>query len=65
MDILNYEFENVEDREMAYHNIEKWYGSNVAERVECLKISVQASKEVMAATGKIMEKHFGRKETGL
>jgi hypothetical protein len=63
VDILNYEFENIEDREMAYHNIEKWYGSTVAERVESLKISVHASKEVAAATSKIMEKHFGTKKS--
>ncbi|HEY8272742.1 MAG TPA: hypothetical protein VIG33_17745 [Pseudobdellovibrionaceae bacterium] len=61
MDTLNYEFENIEDREMAYHNIEKWYGSKVVERVDALKISVHASKEIVVATGKIMEKHFGKK----
>ena len=62
MDILNYEFETIEDREMAYHNIEKWYGSSVAERVDSLKISVHAPKDVAAATGKIMEKHFGTRK---
>jgi hypothetical protein len=65
MDILNYEFENIEDRETAYHNIEKWYGPTVVARIDSLELNVHASKEVAAATSKIMEKHFGTKKSVL
>lgn len=34
MEVFNYEFETREDREMAFHNIVKWYGDSVVAKVE-------------------------------
>jgi len=62
MEILNYEFEAREDREMAFHNIVKWYGSQIVTRVEFLELKVHASREITAEAGKIMEKHQGRQK---
>jgi len=60
METLNFEFETREDREMAFHNIVKWYGNDVAAKVEFLEIAVHASDEIMSETSKIIEKHQGR-----
>lgn len=60
MRIFSYEFENLEDREMAFHNIAKWYGKDIVERVSAYDLTVYATADVLADTLEIIEKHSGR-----
>lgn len=60
MDVLCYEFETIEDREMALNNIVKWHGSSVAERVEPFELSIQVPRSNTEEMTQIIEKHFGR-----
>ncbi len=60
MKLFNYEFENLEDREMAFHNIVKWYGAGVVEKINSLGLNVQATSENARETTQIIEKHSGR-----
>lgn len=60
MDLVNYQFENQEDREMAFLNIAKWYGESFIERVETLELTVRAPAGLESATQEIIEKHLGR-----
>jgi hypothetical protein len=60
MKILNYEFTNKEDRETAFNNIVKWYGTKIVTKVEFLEISVEATTDILKEIKQIAEKHFGR-----
>lgn len=60
MDLLNYQFENQEDRETAFLNIVKWYGDSFIERVETLGLDVRAPSALKAATQEIIAKHLGK-----
>lgn len=60
MEFLNYQFENQEDREMAFYNIAKWYGDSFIERVETLELNARPPAELRTATQEIIEKHLGR-----
>lgn len=60
MEVWSYQFETKEDREMAFHNIVKWYGDSVVKRVETLGLTVQAPRDVQPATRQIIEKHLGK-----
>ncbi|MBS1970533.1 MAG: hypothetical protein JSU04_09500 [Bdellovibrionales bacterium] len=60
MEVCNYEFETREDREMAFHNIVKWYGDSVVTKVEFLELTVTAPKDVAFETEQIVTKHLGR-----
>jgi hypothetical protein len=62
MNVSTYEFENKEDREEAFHNIVKWFGNTIVEKIDQLFLSVQASEDVITATGQIVEKHEGRQK---
>lgn len=64
MDVLCYEFETIEDREMALNNIVKWHGSSIAERVDSCELSVQAPSHIAEEMTQIIEKHFGRLKSG-
>lgn len=59
MDLVNYQFENQEDREMAFLNIAKWYGESFIERIETLELSVRAPAGLKDVTQQIIEKHLG------
>jgi hypothetical protein len=60
MKFFSYEFENLEDRETAFLNIVKWYGTTVVEKIERLGLNIKATKEVLSETRQIVEKHSGR-----
>ena len=60
METFSYQFENREDREMAFHNIVKWYGYSIVERIEFLELNVQAPRDVQPAARQIVEKHSGK-----
>lgn len=60
MKVLNYEFTNKEDRETAFNNIAKWYGSKIVTKVDFLELSVEATQDVLKDIKQIAEKHFGR-----
>lgn len=60
MKFFSYEFENLEDRESAFHNIVKWYGITIVQKIERLGLNISATKEVILETAKIVEKHSGR-----
>jgi len=60
MEVWSYQFETKEDREMAFHNIVKWYGDSVVKRVEILGLTVQAPRDVHPAARQIIEKHLGK-----
>jgi hypothetical protein len=60
MAVFNYIFENKEDREMAFLNIVKWYGTAVVEKVESLGLSIRGTHEVLEETRMIIEKHAGQ-----
>lgn len=60
MELLNYKFENQEDREMAFLNIAKWYGESFIERVEALELTVRPPESLRAATQEIVKKHLGK-----
>jgi hypothetical protein len=55
-----YEFENKEDREEAFHNIVKWFGANIVEKIDTLRLAVKGPEDVRTATSQIVEKHEGR-----
>ncbi|RYG55685.1 hypothetical protein EON80_30320 [bacterium] len=63
MKFFKYEFETLEDREMAFNNIVKWYGNTIVEKIEKFGLNIRATKDVICETGKIAEKHFGRRTT--
>lgn len=60
MKLFSYVFEDREDREMAFLNIVKWYGSSGVEKIENLGLSVRGTKEVLVEVCRIIEKHSGR-----
>lgn len=60
METFSYQFETKEDREMAFHNIVKWYGDSIVKRVKVLELNVQAPRDVQPATRQIVEKHLGK-----
>jgi hypothetical protein len=60
MNVSTYEFENKEDREEAFHNIVKWFGSNIVEKLDNLVLKVRGEEDIRTATGEIVEKHLGR-----
>lgn len=62
MNVSTYEFENKEDREEAFHNIVKWFGSHIVEKIDQLFLSVRGNEDVIEATGQIVEKHEGRRQ---
>jgi hypothetical protein len=60
MKFFSYVFENLEDREMAFNNIVKWYGATIVEKIESLELNIRATKDVQSETKQIIEKHMGR-----
>lgn len=60
METFSYQFETKEDREMAFHNIVKWYGDSIVKRVDILELNVQAPRDVQPAARQIIEKHLGK-----
>ncbi|WP_413287452.1 hypothetical protein [Bdellovibrio sp. HCB337] len=60
MDLFSYQFENQEDRELAFLNIAKWYGDSFIERVETLELTIRPPADLQVATQEIAEKHLGR-----
>jgi hypothetical protein len=60
METFSYQFENKEDREMAFHNIVKWYGDSIVKKIEFLELNVKAPSEVHPAAHQIVVKHLGR-----
>lgn len=60
MKVLNYEFTNREDRETAFNNIVKWYGTKNVTKVDFLELSIEATQDVLKDIKQIAEKHFGR-----
>lgn len=62
MQFFSYQFENKEDREMAFHNIVKWYGTAIVEKIDKLELNIRAPKDIFAEAQKIIEKHFGRRK---
>jgi hypothetical protein len=62
MEVFNYEFETREDREMAFHNIVKWHGSSVVEKVDFLELIVTAPHDVASQADEIVTKHLGKRK---
>ncbi len=62
MQVSTYLFDSKEDREMAFHNIVKWYGTKIVKRVEILELNIEATKEVSVETLEIALKHRGREK---
>ena len=60
METFSYQFENKEDREMAFHNIVKWYGDTIVKKVKFLELNVHAPHDIHAPTQQIVEKHLGK-----
>lgn len=60
MKFFNYEFENLEDREVAFLNIVKWFGKGFVEKIDSLGLNVQVGSENFPETIQIIEKHSGR-----
>jgi hypothetical protein len=60
METFSYQFENQEDREMAFHNIVKWYGDSIVQRVEFFELNVQAPLDVQPEAHQIVVKHLGK-----
>jgi hypothetical protein len=60
MNTSTYEFENKEDREEAFHNIVKWFGANIVEKLDHLLLKVRGSEALTIATNQIVAKHEGR-----
>ncbi|RYZ78795.1 MAG: hypothetical protein EOP04_29010 [Proteobacteria bacterium] len=60
MKLSSYHFENKEDREMAFHNIVKWYGATIVQKIDKLDLNISGPKDIIIETHKIIEKHFGK-----
>lgn len=60
MELFSYQFENQEDRELAFNNIAKWYGDSFIERVETLELNIRPPADLQTVTQEIVEKHLGK-----
>jgi hypothetical protein len=60
MKLFDYQFENKEDREMAFLNIVKWYGASVVDKIDKLDMKLHGPKDILIEAHKIIEKHFGK-----
>jgi hypothetical protein len=60
MRIATYQFENKEDREEAFHNIVKWFGTSIVEKIDHLLLKVCSTEELRSAIHQIVEKHEGQ-----
>lgn len=59
-ELKHFEFGCKDDREEAFLNIVKWFGSNLVEKVERVGLVVKGSEEILRSITQIVEKHAGR-----